>query len=204
MLRQCVPSLIEHVGPIDTLILVNDTGDRGYGDWLGWTFKQFDEIVNHPQRLGLAGALRSAWTTALEYGPDYVFHVEGDFTFNCDVDLGGMVRILDANPMLSQVSLKRQPVNDVEIAAGGYMETSPGAYTQQDGYVAQSLCYTFNPHIAPADVIRLCLSEPNDGLERGITDTLLFYNFHFGIYGRIKDAPRIHHIGEKRSAEWRP
>ena len=202
-LRQCVPTLTEHVAPIDTRILVNDTGEAGYGDWLGWTFKEFDEIVNHPKRLGLAGALRSAWTTALEYNPDYLFHVEGDFVFECDVDLGDMVRILDDNPTLAQVTLYRQPVNAEEVAIGGYMNT-PGRYVQCDGYVKHSHLFSFNPCLIPADVARLCLAEPNDGLERGFTDTLLDFNFHFGIYGRIKDAPRIHHIGEKRSAEWRP
>lgn len=202
LLRETVATL-PRLHPVDRWLLIDDTGDSTVAQHLDWTFPQFDEIVHHSQRRGLAGAVRSAWTTALEYNPDYILHCEDDLPITVDIDLSQLVAILDNHPTLAQVSLKRNPVNDVEVAAGGFVQTNPGAYWQREDYVEHQLLFTFNPSLIPSDVVELLLREDHDGLERGVTDTLLDFDFSFGIFGTIEDAPRITHTGHARSSGWK-
>jgi glycosyltransferase involved in cell wall biosynthesis len=201
-LRHAVASLEKHVFLIDEMVLINDSGDPHYAEQMRVQYPQFDKQVHHETRRGLAGAVRSAWETAWDMNADYVLHWEGDMVAQCEIPLHDMVGILDNDPLLAQIALYRQPVNAEESAVGGYMQQYADEYTQRDGYVSTHRLFTFNPMLVPIDVTQLCLAEPGDGLERGITDTLNFYNFHFGIFGNINDDPRVLHIGNNRAQGW--
>jgi hypothetical protein len=184
------------------MFLINDSGDSDYSEYLWDEYPQFTQI-HHPTRRGLAGALRSAWTMALRTDAQYIMHWESDFVALDKIPIRKMVRVLQENPRVAQVSLKRQAVNEVEAAVGGYMQCAPEQYTEHGDYVSHRTIFTFNPSIIPRAVAELCLADPGDGLERGFTDTLLDRGYSFGIYGTINDAPRVNHIGEHRSQGWR-
>lgn len=102
-------------------------------------------VDDHDHHLGMAGAVREAWTWAVDLDVDFLFHVEEDFTFNERVDIAGMAALLDAYPRLAQIVLKRQPWNEQEHAAGGIIEANPDAYRQQAGFVEHREIFSLNP-----------------------------------------------------------
>ena len=59
-----------------------------------------------------------------------MFHQEQDFTFNEPVELNRMAQVLDRNPHLMQMAMRRQPWNPIEEAAGGIVESDPDAYLE--------------------------------------------------------------------------
>lgn len=201
-LRQTVESIKKYVAPYDTMILIEDSGETTYNAVLEGAYPEFDEQVYHFTRRGLAGAVRSAWETAMKYDVDFVWHHEGDFTVNEPVSLTDLEWMLLTHPQLAQVSLKRQAVNDAESAAGGFIQTSPHEYHQCDGYVEHQRLFTFNPCLIPREVVEVCLGTPRDGLERGFTQTLLDHGYSFGIFGTVDDPPRVTHIGTSRALGW--
>lgn len=189
----------------DDLFIVDDSGDPEYGEWLDWNFPDF-KCVHHLERRGMAAGVQ----TALEVVGDaeYVFATEDDFVFTRTTNLEKMARILHCEPKLAQLSLKRQPVNSVEQAAGGFMQTSPGAFwdhsCESGNWVQHQTLFTFNPCLIPQRAVAAIL----DGtalnlLERGVTDSLLQQGFSFGVYGTIEDEPRVGHIGDVRSSGYR-
>lgn len=183
--------------------MVDDSGDQDYTDMLRERYEPDFTICPHSSRRGLAAAVRLAWMQALATPARYVFHAEDDFTYREPVDLARMARLLDENPHLAQVVLKRQPWGEDEIAAGGQIEVAPDEYTARDGFVEHRRLFSLNPSLIRREAIELALAEPGDGLERGITDTLLAHGYSFAYYGARKDPPRCEHIGVRRAAGYR-
>lgn len=203
-LYQAIPSLSVAFPrmPSDHTILVNDSGDASYAQELLHTYPHIDRQIHHAHRRGLAGAIQSAWTAALDYDCEFIFHAEGDFIFDNMIPVEHMSALLDDDPLLAQVSLKRQPVNDHEIACGGFIETSPDSYWQRDAYIAHNTIFSFNPMLVRRSVAEFCLKNPGAGLEKDFTELLVRNGYHFGIYGQSSDLPRCRHIGITRSSGW--
>ena len=189
-------------GDFAARIIIDDSGDETYRAWLVDSYGPRYIVIHHAQRRGLAAAVRTAWTTALAAGADYVWHAEDDMVYSAPVDVEEIAGLLAEHPGLAQISLKRQPVNAEEIEAGGFMQRSPGEWHQRDGYVVHRTLFTFNPCLVPRRIIELAMREPGDGLERGITETLLAHDYTFAVLGMIEDEPLIQHVGEHRSAGW--
>jgi hypothetical protein len=182
--------------------MLDDSGDPAYTAMLVRCYPDFP-IAAHSPRRGLAAAVGSVWRMALETSARYVFHAEDDFTYREPVDLVGMARVLEENPHLAQVVLKRQPWSEEEIAAGGQIEVAPEEYADRKGFVEHRRLFSLNPSLIRREAIELALTEPGDGLERGITDTLLRHGYSFAYWGARKDPPRCWHIGERRSEGYR-
>jgi hypothetical protein len=180
-LEQCLKSLLPTLEAFPHFV-IDDSGDK---------------------RRGMAGAVRACWERALESGADHYFHVEEDFTFENQSPLTEMVEVLERNPRLAQVVLKRNPWSDEEIRAGGQIEISPEDYEDRDGFVAHRKLFSFNPSVIPRRVLELCLAEPGDGLESGFTATLLAHGYEFAYFGKREDPPRCTHIGLERSRDYR-
>lgn len=187
---------------ISNRLIADDSGD---GEYRAWIFRQLPtfDYIQHENRLGFSAILDTAWRAVLSYrNISHVFHTEDDFTYNEPVDLARMCDILDSNPHLAQLALKRQPVSDGECKAGGFMETNPSAWKDQDGFCETQLNFTSNPSLIPRRVLETILSDPRQKNEVNITDTLLKQGYSFGYLGQIVDAPRVEHIGETRAAGW--
>lgn len=161
-------------------------------------------VDDRDHRLGFTGAVQQAWTEALKTGADYVFHCELDFTYNEPVEIDRMVGVLERRLDLVQLSLKRQPVNGEEIAAGDFVALHPDDYHEviDDGdvWLQQRRFFTTNPSL-----YRMELCErgwPQEKHSEGMF-TGYYRRDHpdhwFGIWGKKWDPPRVTHIGDVRT-----
>lgn len=194
-LECCLESIRRHaIYPFTFYRIVDDsgTGDR-VAPPPGW------DLVAHPERRGLAGAVQSAWA-GLPADVEYVLHVEEDFLLTAPLDIDGMAATLKEHGRLAQLVLKRQPWSPEEQAAGGIMEMTPWEYVQRDGWVEHSRIFSLNPCLIPRAVIDL--GWP-DGNEAEMTSRLIADGWSFGFWGRRDDQPRCIHIGARRSAQWK-
>jgi hypothetical protein len=202
-LKRSVASMREQIRPWpERRFIVDDSGDEGYGLMLDETFPDFD-VAHHGERRGFCGTVRSAWEVGLASGAHFIFHAEDDFTYSEPVDLEGLAVILDVNPHLAQIALKRQPVNQDERNAGDFMAAwPPETWTQRDGFIEHKLTFTTNPSLIPRRVIEPLLSTDIDFAETIITGQLLARGYKLGYLGEVADPPRVQHIGDQRTAGW--
>ena len=144
--------------------------------------------VNH--RLGLSGNVRQGWRMVGGVHAEYVFHLEDDFVFTGPVPVDQMVELLETE-RLAQVALKRQPVNPVEQALGGFMEANPHNYSQRQGWVRSEFGFTLNPCLYRNPKAESWI-WPEGGGEAEFTAWLRRHNpsARFGIYGNVDDPPR--------------
>ncbi|MBP9054463.1 MAG: glycosyltransferase [Ilumatobacteraceae bacterium] len=202
-LSRAIESARENLcGEVTHKVIHDDTGDESYREELRATFPDFD-VIGQPTRQGFGGAIRSAWA-ALSGRPErFVFHLEDDFTFNEPIDLPAMQHVLDRNPGLVQLALRRQPWNPDELAAGGIVEQHPDDYVDcSDGisdWLEHRRFFTTNP-----SMYRRALTEkewPEGEHSEGRFGIALCENptTRFGYWGRRDDPPKVHHIGEHRA-----
>ncbi|MEH3055545.1 MAG: hypothetical protein PGN13_16330 [Patulibacter minatonensis] len=162
------------------------------------------QIDDRDHVLGFRGAMALAWRLAAATGAKWVFHAELDFTYPAPVPLDDMIAVLDENPHLSQMSLKRQPVNAEERAAGGIVELSPDEYLQFGdgrGYrwiETTRFSFTCNPSVYRAELCELGWpdAEHSEGL---FSARLRGQGLRTGIWGELYDEPRTIHIGDVRA-----
>lgn len=204
-LRRTLRSLRESLQPFPTdRFIVDDSGDLDYATFVDVVARDF-QTHSHIRRQGFAATVEDAWTLALRRRRvRYVFHAEDDFTYNEPVDLEAMARVLDQRPDVAQLALKRQPVNDEERAAGGFMQArSADTWDELDGIVGHALNFTTNPSLIPRRAIEVALADPRPMTEPNVTDTLLTDGYCFGYLGTVADPPRVEHIGHGRMPGWR-
>lgn len=166
----------------------------------------FDHVVTIEDRaheLGFAGAIAEGWRQALQTGADWVFHLEMDFTFNAQIDVGAMIALLEEQPHLVQVALKRQPVNAQELAAGGIVEQHPGDFSQRvhSGaiWTEHRRFFTTNPSVYST---RLCRHGwPQEPHSEGVFTHRLLEDpdARFAFWGAKFDPPLVEHIGDVRA-----
>ena len=191
-------------GPITERWMYDDSGDSEHRAWLRKTYPQFT-VIWHPEgRQGFGGAIRAAWhTLRLSSKADHIFHLEDDFTFNRPVPLDDMIEILDENEKLAQIALRRQPWNDIERAAGGIVESNPGAYDEVYGhdysFLEHDLFFTTNPSLYRRSLIETVewpLGAQSEGM---FSIALRELGYRFAFLGERTDTPWVHHIGNERA-----
>ncbi len=194
-------------GPVDEVIIVDDSGDRVYGSWLDAMYEDRAAIVHHETRRGFGGAIRSGWATVV--GADWVFHLEDDFVLSRPVPLMKMIATLAGNPHLVQMALRRQPVNAEEIAAGGVIERWPAEYVERTdtkgSWLEHRLFFTTNPSLYRYSLTALGWPEEARS-EAAFTQRLLREgvkgtdpaDLRFAFWGRRADPPWVEHIGVER------
>lgn len=204
-ITRTIPSALANLdGPISERWIYDDSGDADHLAWLYQTFPQF-RIIHHVQgRQGFGGAIREAWRTLrFESAADYVFHLEDDFTFNRPVPLEDMIEILDENPRLAQVALRRQSWNSAEKAAGGVIETNPDAYIERGGhfvsFLEHDLFFTTNPSLYSRRLIEQHDWPTGEKSEGMFTVQLREARRTFAYLGERTDGPWVHHIGDERT-----
>ena len=160
------------------------------------------KVTTHDVRLGLAGAVQSAWSSIGE--APFVFHMEEDFVLNEEPDLDAMVAVLRGNDRLAQMVLKRQAWSQEEIQAGGIIECHPDDYhdrtTGEHDWVEHERIFSLNPCLYPAWVTKFGWPRGN---EAEMTDILVHLGYSFGFWGKRSDPPRCEHIGVNRSEGWK-
>jgi hypothetical protein len=192
------------------LLLISD-GRQHYLDQalrsIEVNFPQFDEVVHiddSAHELGFGGAIQAGWDRALATGADHVFHVEQDFIFNAPIPLDEMVALLEREPHLAQIQLKRQPWNAAERAAGGIVETRPDDFVERrDGFAVWTehrAWWTTNPSVYSTAVCEL--GWPQVPQSEGVfTHQLLnaAADLQFALWGGKFDPPLVTHIGQERA-----
>lgn len=159
-------------------------------------------IDDREHKLGFAGAIQRGWERAISTGADHIFHLEMDFTFSERIDIAGMIELLRDQPHLVQVALKRQPVNEAEVAAGGLVEQAPDDYRQrvQGGriWTEHRRYFTTNPSVYSTSLCRH--GWPQVPHSEGVFSHRLLQDpeARFAMWGAKFDAPLVHHIGEAR------
>lgn len=200
-IKRSIPSALANlVGPITHRVIHDDSGDPKYREFLKTNFPTFDIIGHSSGRQGFGGAIKYSWETLrCYYHNDFVFHLEDDFVFNESINLKHMINILNDNPYLAQVALKRQPWNQQEADAGGIIEQHPEDYEQKTFWVEHRRFITTNPCLYSYKLIER--EWPNIPNSEGMFSIKLFNsdsNIKSSFYGLRNDPPRVHHIGNDR------
>jgi hypothetical protein len=210
-LRQCLDSTTDmFTGPVTEWWMHDDTGDDRYRAELQARYPTWRHIGVGPRR-GFGGAIQHVWRVLrVTSSARHVAHVEDDFTFRRPVDLAAMAAVLDAQPYLAQMVLRRQPWSGEEHAAGGVVERHPEAYAQRfddtgRAWLEHRLFWSTNPSLYRRTILGLewpygDQSEGRFGLR------LLEHGMHgipgpdvrFGYWGRGGDGPHVDHIGAVR------
>lgn len=177
---RCLRSMELMVPPVDHVVHVDDADHR----------------------LGFDGAIREGWQRIRRIRPipRYCLHLEADFVFLEPVDLAGMADLLDRQPDVAQVALKRQAVNQEELAAGGIVELSPDDFTERsDGratWMEHRRWWTTNPSLYRTELVHAADWPVGPDSEGRFTHMLLRDpGLRFAIWGAKFDPPRVEHIG---------
>lgn len=162
--REHLPSTLAYFdafarGNIGERWIWDDSGDEANHEWLRSTFPQLRLIWHPAGRQGFGGAIRGAWESlAAMSEASHIFHLEDDFMLMRDVNIDEMASVLDKQPHLAQIALRRQPWNDQERRAGGIVEQNPDAYVEcrdEAGHVwlEHRLFFTTNPCLYRRELI---------------------------------------------------
>lgn len=209
-----------------SFVLVNDSGSSLADDH---PLRIFRELLNKAEaadadfewlyiapksgKRGFAGAIQAGWAAitgadrvkSLDRGPTHVFHLEDDFTFNEPVDIDGMALVLEDDLHVAQVALQRQPVNDVEAAAGGVIAMWPDEYAEHEDvarklrWCEHDLFFTTNPSLYRATLPATHPWPSGARSEEAYTAQLRAAGYRFAFWGAKTDPPKVHHIGEHRT-----
>lgn len=136
-LRPCIDSMHHlcatysepHICPnLVEMWMYDDSGNQAYRNILQARYPNWRHINGGP-RQGCAGAFQQVWSQVrAETTATHVFLVEQDFVFFRPVPLHDMIAVLDDNPQMASMALRRQPWNSQEKAAGGIVEMHPEWY----------------------------------------------------------------------------
>jgi hypothetical protein len=211
-ISRTIPSAAERLTGISHMSIIDDSGDPGYGRWLEEEFIG-GPLNGHVLHLADGGgywkAMCAVWAHArhlLDFlRADAVFFLEDDFTFNADVPVAPMRRVLNASPYLTQMALLRQPWFGNEVAAGGliealeqqgqvFTERSCGVYR----WIEHRACFTGNPSLIPARTF--AHDWPSGAWSESRFGRALFADpaARGAYWGRRGDAPLVEHIGHER------
>lgn len=190
------------VGPVTRWIMYDDTGDSDHRAQLAETFPAFEHINAGP-RQGFGGAIRASWRHLATLDEPFVFHLEQDFTFNQPVPLSGMAQVLDNNPHLVQLALRRQPWNDEEIAAGGIVEQHPEDFTEVADdfgrvWLEHRRFFTTNPSLYRRDLVRRPWPRGSQSEGRFTHMLLASPKVRFGYWGAMDSGEWVTHTGHER------
>lgn len=198
-IEKTIPSALEMLhGPIIQRFIYDDSGDYKYRSWLMDNFPTF-QLICEPKRQGFGGAIQAAWRIVKTAKTDYVFHLEDDFLFNEPISLVPMIEVLNNNPHLYQMALRRQAWSSEEKQMGGVIERYPNAYMQKESWMEHRLFFTTNPGLYRTSLIDIGWpdGEQSEGIfTRKILD--LDPYAQFGYWGQKTDPPLVHHIGDTR------
>lgn len=196
-LKQTIASLDEQLdGPVGRKIICVDAEEVPFEPFPGW------EAIPMGESRGYAHAMRRAQHYEMASGQPWVAHFEDDILLNGPLDLREMQRVMEENPDLAQLSLKRQAVHPEELEIDDMLGwRPPESFDVRDGVVAHRSFWAATVSLTR----RRFLAEhpwPLEGdSERRFGNRLFRENrrVYAGILGGLGDQPRITHIGHERA-----
>lgn len=205
-IEQALPSWIKNFEDIDKKFIIDDSGDPEYRNWLSKTFSSFTLVPVGEERQGYDVAMKKLFSLVNELEVDYCFHTEDDFILKKKFDVNDLIKIIQMNKGMAQISLMRQPWYHNEHEHGGLIEAikahNKGAVfveKNEDGleWTQHSAYWTCNPHLFPSWLAKFewpagPWSESRFGRE-------IFATYKFAaVYGNKNDWPYVEHIGRER------
>ncbi len=205
-LHQTLESLRRNVaGLITTRVIYDDTGDVDHAEALARRYLQFTVVLG-PGQQGFGGATAALWEHTKQCTSEpYVLWCEDDFTFNGPVYLDALASVLEVNPQLGQLALRRQAWNIQEKAAGGVVELAPASYTDRVSgsrryhWLEHTNFWTTNPSLIPRCVVKQLdwpATEHSEGL---FTQVAREAGYRFGYWGARGSGTWVTHIGNERT-----
>jgi hypothetical protein len=210
--RSCVsrtiPSAIEHLTGVSHMVIVDDSQDPEYGQWLEDEFigGPLDGKVVHLEDGGSYWkAMRAVWALARFWDGPAVMLLEDDFLFNEDIDLAELAEVLHWRPYLTQIALVRQPWWPNEHEHGGLigaLEAQGQTFTEctddRHHWIEHRAVWTGNPCLIPRRTFEH--DWPEGAWSEARFGQLLFANpaARGAYWGRRSDPPRVEHIGHQR------
>lgn len=158
-------------------------------------------IDDREHKMGFAGAIMEGWRQVLATRCEWVFHAELDFLYGEPIPLRDMIELLEAESHLVQVALKRQPVNEEEIAAGGIVEAHSDDFRQRvEGgviWTEHRRFFTTNPSVYSTKLCRH--GWPQVPQSEGVFTHRLLEDpdVRFAFWGAKYDPPMVEHIGAR-------
>lgn len=211
-IAQTIDALDQHLtGPITRRIIHDDSGDLAYRGWLGDRFPGWTLVATHA-RSGFAGAYASAWYFVSTWGTEpWVLSVEDDMVLQRPVDLAAMVEVMETNPHLAQMALRRQAWNDAEKTAGGLVELHGDGFTDHTdehgrAWLEHRMWWTTNACLHRRELCKMGWPEVPQS-EGAWTHYLLRHGalgveperLRFGYWESRDMPPLVEHIGHQRA-----
>lgn len=202
---QTLASFERAVSPRPSVALCHIDGDAATPPFLydtdqGW-------LVSQSQKQeGFCSATGKLWDQAAAlWQVDWVFWLEDDFEFVRAVDLIDVAHVMSQEPHVAQMALMRQPCNEDEHRAGGYMQLNPDAYERRGAgavvWFEHQHHWTTNPSLIRRDVMasHSWLGRYEDYCEGRFGIQLLRDRpgTTYGIWG-AGDQPWVNHFGVRQ------
>jgi hypothetical protein len=204
-LERTIASWDQAQGEYVAKIILDDSGDAEYREWLEQTFtpQGWHIMWVGMTRQGYSAAMQNMRLIGITSGADYILHVEDDFVLNKPIDLHTITDIMNDNPQLAQMALVRQPWYANEIQFGGVIralqdqgcnfdEKTNGEHYWQEHIAV----WTANPNLMPIKVAHMEYPDGNwseAAFMRKLREETLFVCAY---YGKLEDEPMVTHIGD--------
>ena len=190
---------------INNKIIIDDSGNQEYRDWLANTFPDFKIVPLGKNNMGFSFLMKT-WLVDLNIESKYLLLLEDDFLLLEELDIENILDILN-NEHLIELSLKRQAWSAEEINAGGMIERifNGTNFIQKDGWFEHREFFTTNPSFINVNRLRKYskLIYENSGLiSEGEFGSRLFTNnpeLYSAFLGNIFDKHKVEHIGHIRT-----
>lgn len=203
--RDCIErtlaSLEEQLDPLPPAhlrVIVDDSGDEKYRTWLARRFPSY-KIAATPRTAGYARAMRAALIRAAAMPVDWLWVAEDDFVYRSRVDVAGMATIMEADPGIAQLVLKRQAWFQSELAAGGLIERfDPALFVEREGWLEHRVFWSMNPHLARRALYASIPWPLGSDSEKAFGRLVFAQGLRVGLMGGRADPPVVEHIGELR------
>jgi hypothetical protein len=190
---------------INNKIIIDDSGNQEYRDWLASTFPDFQILELGEKNMGFSFLMKT-WLVDLDIKSEYFLLLEDDFLLLEELDTENILNILN-NEHLIELSLKRQAWSAEEINAGGMIERifNGTNFVQRDGWFEHREFFTTNPSFINVERLRK-YSKPiyknSELISEGEFGSRLFAanpELYASFLGNIFDKPKVEHIGHIRT-----
>lgn len=204
-IEKTIPTWDQATGLVTHRVIIDDSGDTDYRQWLARTFPDWDVIPVGDERCGYSPAMQAIRQVGLQCGTEFIFHTEDDFMLNRPINLDDVATLLRDKQYLAQVALLRQPWFPNEIEAGGLIEAlEPGeVFTEcSDGdryWIEHRAVWTANPNMFRRDVAKIEYPNVNYSESAFMRSLKEDANLRCAFWGKRSDEYYVHHIGEYRN-----
>jgi hypothetical protein len=195
---------------INNKIIIDDSGNQEYRDWLSETFPDFTIMPLGENNMGFSFLMKT-WLTNLKFESKYLLLLEDDFLLLENIDVDKILNILDNNDNIIQLCLKRQAWSQEEVAAGGMIERiyNGSNFIQKDGWFEHREFFTTNPSFMNVERLRRYAKPIYENSSELITEgefgNRLFSNnnnLYSAFLGAIFDTHKVEHIGHIRTGTY--